>query len=117
MKRLFHFRLAEAQFCVVIAGRQQSFRIIAAVFDADVFGRAQVPVQPSESGRARRFQIRHRLAVCFRYRDFDFIAGEFFHPNRKQRALLRIFASINPFAIGIDKSRLQIRAGHIAHAK
>src|ERR1700688_4761637 len=53
VERLFHFETAEGQLRIVIAGRQKPFRIVAAILDAHVFGRSQVPIQSRETGRAR----------------------------------------------------------------
>ena len=108
---------AETQFGIVIAGWQQPLRIVAPIFDAHVFRRAQVPIQSREARRNRSFYIGNWLSGRFCDCDFDFVAGEFFYPNGKERAFIWIFAAINAFAIRIDESRLQIRASNRADIK
>src|SRR5690348_9015960 len=106
METLLHLGLTERQLRVVIARRQQPFRIVAAILNAHVFGWADIPIQPCKSWGPGRFQVRDRLTIRFRYRDFDFVARKLLHPYRKDRALRWILAAIYSFAVRIDESGL-----------
>ena len=113
MKLLFHRLFAVTQLRRVLAARHESLRIIAAVFDENIFRRPQIPVQfASNPGAPARLQVCHWLPGCICDRDFDFVAGEFFYPNREDRAFRRILAAVNRLYRSTPPTRQQIGTVH-----